>query len=120
MTVSHREDIQRAAAAAALAVPGVVALQPALADRLALAASRVYDATTASTASHHEVAGIRCQHTPEGGWHVEVRCILHVDRRVVVVARQVREDVRTAITASVTGRCAIKPVTVLVSVTRVD
>ncbi|WP_266976491.1 hypothetical protein [Streptomyces sp. NBC_00233] len=52
---------------------------------------------------------------------MEVRCILHADRRVVVVARQVREDVRTALNASLAGRCdATKPVTVLVSVTRID
>lgn len=119
MTAAHREDVQQAAVAAALAAPGVAALQPALADRLALAASRRYHAMTARTALHHEVAGIRCQHTPEGGWQVEVRCILHADRRAVDVARQVREDVRTAITACLTQRGATKPVTVLVTVTRI-
>ncbi|WP_030962433.1 hypothetical protein [Streptomyces sp. NRRL S-378] len=118
MTAFHREDIQQAAAAAALAAPGVAGLQPALADRLALAASRVHHAMTAGAASHHEVAGIRCRHTPEGGWAVEVRCILHADRRVVDVARQVREDVRNAVTACLTQRGAIRPVTVQVTVTR--
>ncbi|GLX34211.1 hypothetical protein Sros01_02840 [Streptomyces roseochromogenus] len=115
MTTPHPEDIQQAAAAAALAAPGVAALQPALADRLALAASR---AMTARTTSHHEAAGIRCEHTSDGGWHVEVRCILHADRRVVDIARQVREDVRTAVTACLTQNGAPKPVTVLVTVTR--
>lgn len=120
MTASHREDIQQAAAAAALAAPGVAALQPALGDRLALAASRGYHAMTARTASHHEAAGIGCHRTPEGGWHVEVRCILHADRRVVDVARQVREDVRAAITASgPPQRGATGPVTVLVTVTHI-
>ncbi|MFE2328764.1 hypothetical protein ACFXD5_33500 [Streptomyces sp. NPDC059385] len=118
MTASHREDIQQAAAAAALAAPGIAALQPALADRLALAASRVYHAMTVCTASHHEVAGIRCQQTPGGGWHVEVRCIVHADRRVVDVARRVREDVRSAVTARLAQRDPTEPVTVLVTVTR--
>ncbi|MFE9480831.1 hypothetical protein ACFYNM_19795 [Streptomyces spororaveus] len=115
MTAPHPEDIQQAVAAAALAAPGVAALQPALADRLALAASR---AITARTTSHHEASGIRCEHTSEGGWHVEVRCILHADRRVVDIARQVRADVRTAVTACLTQHGTPKPVTVLVTVTR--
>ncbi|MDX3537265.1 hypothetical protein PV721_23390 [Streptomyces sp. MB09-01] len=118
ITASDREEIQQAAAAAALAAPGVAALQPALADRLALAASRVYHAMTAGTASHHEAAGIRCEHTPEGGWHVEVRCVLHADRRVVDTARQVREDVWTAVTTCLTRQGATRPVRVLVTVTR--
>ncbi len=73
---------------------------------------------TAGTTSHHEAAGIRCEHTPESGWHVEVRCILHADRRVVDTARQVREDVRTAVTARLTRSGATRPVNVLVTVTR--
>ncbi|MGW6691356.1 hypothetical protein [Streptomyces sp. NPDC054961] len=115
MNASHREYIQQAAAEAALGASGVAALQPALADRLALAASR---AVTAGTTAHGAAAGIRCRHTPEGGWHVEVRCVLHADRRLVDVARQVREAVRTGVTACLTQQGASVPVTVLVTVTR--
>ncbi|MEU9143295.1 hypothetical protein [Streptomyces sp. NPDC048349] len=118
MTAIHREDVQRAAAAAALDAPGVAALQPALSEQLALAASRAHHAVTAGTAPHREAAGIRCGPTEEGGWHVEVRCILHADRRAVDVARQVREDVRSAVTACLARNGATGPVTVLVTVTR--
>ncbi|MGW7436910.1 hypothetical protein [Streptomyces sp. NPDC054849] len=133
-----RKDIHRAAARAALGVPGVAALQPSLADRLALAAARVQEAVTATgtgttsqtttgttsqtatgtgTASHSEQAGIRTQITPEGSWHVEVRCVLKADRRVVATARQVREQVRTAVTACLVQHGATAPVTVRVMVT---
>ncbi|WP_328923433.1 hypothetical protein OG429_01445 [Streptomyces sp. NBC_00190] len=118
MTASQREDIQRAAARAALHAPGVAALQPALADRLALAASPVHRAVAADTTPHREAAGIRCECTPDGAWHVEVRCIVHADRRVVDVARQVRDDVRTAVTAYLAQHGTAAPVTVLVTVTR--
>ncbi|MFG2715495.1 hypothetical protein ACGFX2_33840 [Streptomyces goshikiensis] len=117
MNASHRENIHRAAALAALNVPGVVALQPALADRLALAASRVYEAA-AGTSGHHEVAGVRCEFTPAGAWRLEVRCILDVGHRVVDVARRVREDVRTTVTAYLDQHGGAAPVTVMVTVTR--
>ncbi|MCX5152112.1 hypothetical protein OHB36_36125 [Streptomyces sp. NBC_00320] len=118
MTGSDRENIHRAAARAALDVPGVVALQPALADRLALAASRAYEAIAAGTNGHHEAAGVRCGLTPAGAWHLEVRCILDADQRVVDVARRVREDVRTTVTAYLAQHGTAAPVTVMVTVTR--
>ncbi|GGR81982.1 hypothetical protein Snoj_39480 [Streptomyces nojiriensis] len=118
MTVSHRVDIQRVAAEAASGVPGVAALQPALADRLALAASRAHQALTAGAAPHPEAAGIRCEHTPSDRWFVEVRCILHADQRVVDVARQVRDDVRNAVLAYLSQQCPSDRVTVVVTVTR--
>ncbi|MGW0749165.1 hypothetical protein [Streptomyces sp. NPDC002587] len=118
MTAPAREDIERAAARAALRAPGVAALQPALADRLARAASRMHLAVASDTRPHREAAGIRCELAPDGAWHVEVRCIVHADRRVVDVARQVREDVRTAVTASLAEHGTSVPVTVLVTVTR--
>ncbi|MGW6843531.1 Asp23/Gls24 family envelope stress response protein [Streptomyces sp. NPDC054958] len=110
MTDPHRENIHRTAARTALGAPGVAALQPSLADRLALAAFPTHQAD--------EAAGIRCEPTPDGGWNVEVRCVLHADRRVVDVARQVREDVRTAVTAYLTQHGTAVPVTVVVTVTR--
>lgn len=118
MTVSLRVDVQRVAAEAASGVPGVAALQPALADRLALAASRAHQALTAGTAPHREAAGIRCEHTPGDGWRVEVRCILHACQRVVDVARQVRNDVRTAVSVYLIQQGTADHVTVVVTVTR--
>ncbi|MFJ8567616.1 hypothetical protein [Streptomyces sp. NPDC093514] len=118
MNVPHSGNIHRAAARAALEVPGVVALQPALADRLALAASRVFEAVATGAGGHHEAAGVRCEPTPVGAWHVEVRCILDKDHRVVDVARRVRESVRTAVTAYLAQHGRPAPVTVVVTVTR--
>ncbi|MFJ3205708.1 hypothetical protein [Streptomyces sp. NPDC086989] len=117
-TTSHRENIHRAAARAALDAPGVAALQPTLADRLAQAAFHVHQSKAAGTTPHREAAGIRCELTPDAGWNVQVRCVLHADRRVVDVARQVREDVRTAVTAYLARHGTAAPVTVMVTVTR--
>ncbi|MFD3538589.1 hypothetical protein ACFWUQ_03705 [Streptomyces sp. NPDC058662] len=72
----------------------------------------------AGATAHRETAGIRCRRTPEGGWHVEVRCVLRSDRRLVDAARQVREDVRAAVTACLARHGTAAPVTVLVTVTR--
>ncbi|MBT2511781.1 hypothetical protein J7I98_39670 [Streptomyces sp. ISL-98] len=118
MTTTRIRDIQQAAARAALAVPGVAALQPSLADRLAAAvASRAQQ--TSGAAPLPADAGIRAAHTPEGGgWHVEVRCVLHEDHRVLDVAQQVREHVRAAVTALLAQHGTPAPVTVLVTVIR--
>lgn len=118
MTASPWEGIDQAAAEAALGVPGVDALQPALSDRLALAASRARHPMTPSTTPPREVAGIRCERTPDGGCHVEVRCILHTDRRVVDIARQVRNEVKGAVTACLAQHRTVVPVLVTVTVTR--
>ncbi|MFD8789804.1 Asp23/Gls24 family envelope stress response protein [Streptomyces vinaceus] len=115
MTVTHRVHIQRAAAEAATRVTGVAGLQPALADRLARAAARPHQA---GAAPHREGAGIRCEHTADGGWHVEVRCILRTDRRVVEVAKQVCIEVRHAVANYLAQHCAADHVTVQVTVTR--
>ncbi|AZM93905.1 hypothetical protein [Streptomyces sp. W1SF4] len=117
MTTSHRENIHRAAARAALDAPGIAALQPTLADRLALAAFPAHRAKAAGATPYHEAAGIRCEPTADGGWNVEVRCILHADRRVVDVARQLREDVRTAVATYLARHGSAAPVTVMVTVT---
>ncbi|MEU9237215.1 hypothetical protein [Streptomyces subrutilus] len=118
MTVTHRVHIQCAAAEAAAGVPGVAALQPALADRLALAAARVHQAVTSETAPCREAAGIRCERAPDGGWQVEVRCIVHADRRVVDVAGQVRAEVHNAVAGYLAQHCTTDHVTVQVTVTR--
>ncbi|MEV8533187.1 hypothetical protein [Streptomyces sp. NPDC051211] len=116
MTSASNQDIHHTAARAALSVPGVAALQPGLADRLAAAASRAKQAVGAAPLPAE--AGIRTEHTPEGGWHVEVRCVVHEDHRVLDVARQVREHVQTAVTACLAQCGTPAPVTVLVTVTR--
>lgn len=118
MTDSPWEGIARVAAKAALGVPGVCALRPALCDRLALAASRARHAVTTSATPPRDVASIRCERTSDGGCHVEVRCILHTDRRIVDTARQVRNYVKKAVTAHAAQHRTIGPVTVLVTVTR--
>lgn len=67
---------------------------------------------------HREAGRIRCEHMPRGGWQVEVRCILQADNRIVDIARQAREEVRAAVTASLSQHGAVGPITVLVTVTR--
>lgn len=49
---------------------------------------------------------------------MEVRCIPHADQRVVDVARQVRDDVRNAVSAYLSQQCTSDRVTVVVTVTR--
>ncbi|MFJ3205647.1 hypothetical protein [Streptomyces sp. NPDC086989] len=73
---------------------------------------------TAGSDVHREAARIRCEQMPGGGWRVEVRCILQADHRIVEIARQVREDVRTAVTACLAQHGTAGPLTVLVTVTR--
>ncbi|WP_329191819.1 MULTISPECIES: hypothetical protein [unclassified Streptomyces] len=117
MSTAPRQDIRLAAAHAALAVPGVAALQPALADRLTFAASRSRHESTTGIAASRETGGIRCEATEAGGWLVEVRCVLHSDRRIVDVARQVRDHVRAAVTAHLARHSTTEPLTVVVTVT---
>ncbi|MEU7551131.1 hypothetical protein AB0B01_02020 [Streptomyces sp. NPDC044571] len=116
MTSTPSTDVREAAARAALDVPGVAALQPVLADRLAAVASRVRHDVDADP--HPAVAGIRAERVPESGWHVEVRCMVHDGRRVVDVARQVCEHVQAAVTAHLVRHGSPAPVTVQVTVTR--
>ncbi|OEJ23369.1 hypothetical protein AR457_01325 [Streptomyces agglomeratus] len=115
MTSSSNRDIQRTAARAALDVPGVAALHPGVADRLAAVASRAQQAMGADPVSGE--AGIRAEHSPQSGWHVEVRCAVHEGHRVLDVAQQVREHVQAALTAHLAQHGSAAPVTVLVTVT---
>ncbi|WP_405015264.1 hypothetical protein [Kitasatospora sp. NBC_01539] len=112
MTSAAVHEIQAAAAQAALAHPQVAALQPTLADRLTAAAASLH-------AASRPPAAVRVHRPPTGtGWHVEVRCIVHRDRRILDTARQVRESVRAALTA--TGFVnAAESLTVTVTVTGV-
>lgn len=116
MTPAPEVGLCQAAARAALTIPGVAALQPDLGQRLAGAASRARQATGFPALPPR--AGIRAEHAPDApGWRVEVRCVLHEDRRVVDTARQVREQVRAAVRAHLTAHGTSEPVTVVVTVT---
>jgi hypothetical protein len=107
------EGIREAASRAALAVPGVDALQPGFADRLADTAARIRQAAGAP-APTGTAGGVRLQRATEpSGWQVEVRCAVHGDRRALDVARQVRQDVRAAVTTRMAqhgtpGSCTVR------------
>ncbi|THA75441.1 hypothetical protein [Streptomyces sp. A0592] len=122
MTTLAGAALSQAAARAALDVPGVIALQPALGERLALAAARAYKAMTSGVDGARGTQGVRGELDPDGTWHLEVRCILDSDHRVVDVARQVRAAVRAAttgyLTRNVMGPTPTSTVKVVVSVTR--
>ncbi|WP_411103035.1 hypothetical protein [Streptomyces sp. cmx-4-9] len=112
-------DLHRAAAQAALAVPGVAALQPSFAERLALAASRTGHAAAGTNTSRPvETAGVRCTPAADGTWCIEVRCVLHADRRIADTAQRVREHVRTAATTCLDRHGTTGSVAVQVTVTR--
>ncbi|MFG2196673.1 hypothetical protein [Streptomyces sp. NPDC048639] len=117
MTV-QADTLHGAAARAALDVPGVQGLQPGLGYRLAAAARGVQSAH-ASTAPPE--AGIRADHIADPpGWQVEVRCIIDEERRALDTARDVRERVRTAVTAQLAREGTPEPVAVLVTITRTE
>ncbi|MFF4498382.1 hypothetical protein [Streptomyces sp. NPDC001546] len=116
MTSTLGEEVRSVAARAALGVPGVAALQPVLADRLAAAAALVRHGSGA--AAHPLVAGIRTERVRDDGWDVEVRCVLYDGHRVVDVARQVREQVRAAVSAHLARLGSPATVSVRVTVTR--
>ncbi|MGW7238060.1 hypothetical protein [Streptomyces sp. NPDC054804] len=115
MTTTGPTTIVGVVAEAALAVPGVIGLQPRLAQRLAAAAAP----TRTSTASHRPPpeAGVRAERAPDGpGWHVEVRCALAEGARPLDVARNVHGRVRAAVASHL---ATPDPVTVTVTVTRI-
>ncbi|MEW2135357.1 Asp23/Gls24 family envelope stress response protein [Streptomyces sp. NPDC005409] len=116
MTPTPGADVREAAARAAVGVPGVAALQPVLADRLAAAAVRVRRGVGADP--RPAAPGVRVEPDSGSGWHVEVRCIVHEGGRVVDVARQVREEVRAAVSTHLIREGSPGPVTVRVTVTR--
>ncbi|MFJ1996997.1 Asp23/Gls24 family envelope stress response protein [Streptomyces asiaticus] len=117
MTAVRTTSVERIAARAALAVPGVSELQPSLRQALAEAATRVRR-TLGSVAPSPET-GIQAERAPRtGAWHVEVRCVLDEDRRALDTARDVREGVRSAVDAYATRHGIPGPVTVVVTVTR--
>ena len=120
MTAVDTAGVHRTAAGAALAIPGVVELHPTLRQSLAGAATRIQQALGSPAAPLETPlgTGIRAEHTPTGAWHVEVRCVLDEDRRVLDTARDVREHVRSAVGAHLARQGTPGPVTVVVTVTR--
>ncbi|MGW3175378.1 hypothetical protein [Streptomyces sp. NPDC001153] len=112
MTATGTTALLGVAAEAALAVPGVAALQPRLARRLAAAAAPTRADTTPPE------AGIRADRAPDGsGWHIEVRCVLTEDRRALDIARNVHDRVTDALITHLATHGAAEPVTVAVTVT---
>ncbi|MFF3564666.1 hypothetical protein ACFYXS_31950 [Streptomyces sp. NPDC002574] len=116
MTLLQAMNLNQAAAHAALAVPGVAGLQPGLGYRLANAAARAQ--RHIGVAARPPEAGIRVERTLQpSGWHVEVRCILNQERRALDTARDVRRQVRSAVTEHLARKGTPEPVTILVTVT---
>ncbi|MGW2033258.1 hypothetical protein [Streptomyces sp. NPDC001356] len=112
MTATGTTALLGVAAEAALAVPGVAALQPRLARRLAAAAAPTRADTTPPE------AGIRADRAPDGsGWHIEVRCVLTEGRRALDIARNVHDRVTAALVTHLATHGAAEPVTVAVTVT---
>jgi hypothetical protein len=119
MTAFRTTALTEVAAEAALAVPGVAALQPRLARRLAAAA-----APTRTGASPHRApppeAAVRADRAPDGsGWHIEVRCVLTEDRRALDIAQDVHDRVAFAAASHLAALGAAERVTVEVTVTRI-
>ena len=118
MTTIDTLSIQQTAAHAALAVTGVAELQPSLGQRLAGAATWIRGTAGVTTAS--AAGGIHAHRTPgNGGWTIEVRCVVHGDLRALDVAREVHDHVRTAITSHLAEHDAPERVQVAVTVTRI-
>lgn len=118
MTSLDALSIQQVAARAALTVSGVAELQPSLGQCLAGAAAWVRRGTGAPPAP--AAGGVHAHHMPgRGGWTIEVRCVLHGDRRALDVARDVHDQVRTAITSHMAGHTPPEPVQIAVTVTRI-
>ncbi|MFF8424343.1 hypothetical protein ACF07Y_04190 [Streptomyces sp. NPDC016566] len=114
MTAVGTTALLGVAAEAALAVPGVAALQPRLARRLAAAAAPTRADTTPPE------AGVRADRAPDGsGWHIEVRCVLTEGRRALDIARIVHDRVTAALVTHLATLGAAEPVTVAVTVTGV-
>ncbi|MEU3337146.1 hypothetical protein ACWCQ1_07855 [Streptomyces sp. NPDC002144] len=117
MTAIGTGGLLGAAAEAALAVPGVVGLQPRLAHRLAAVTAPTWT-DTAPRGTPPE-AGVRADRAPDGrGWDIEVRCVLAEGPRAVDIARNVHDRVVAAVVARLCALGVPESVTVTVTVTR--
>jgi hypothetical protein len=118
MTVIRTTTLVGPAAEAALAVPGVVGLQPRLSHRLAAAAAPTRTDTAPRGAPPE--AGVRADRAPDGsGWRIEVRCILSEGPRALDTARDVHDRVGAAVISHLAALDAVERVTVEVTVTRI-
>jgi hypothetical protein len=118
MTAVDTTGVERIAAQAALAVPGIAGLQPTLRQSLAGAATRVWQALGPPAPSPE--AGIHAERSAHtGAWHVEVRCVCNEDRRALDTARDVHDDVQAAVGTHVTRHGKPALVTATVTVTRI-
>lgn len=113
MTDCGPAGIRRSAAEAALAVSGVLALQPTLLSRLAGAAGPVREAADNEIAS--PLSGIRVARDPDTGpadrWRYA--CVLAEGHRAVDVARTVHDRTRASLIR------LVAPLTVTVTVIRI-
>lgn len=108
-------EIERTAARAALDVAGVAGLQPGLRRRLANAAARAR--RTLGSPVPSAPAGVHAERAPEdGGWHIDVRCVLTEERRALDAARDIRDRVRSAVGAQLARQGAPETVSVTVTV----
>ncbi|MFJ9822606.1 Asp23/Gls24 family envelope stress response protein [Streptomyces sp. NPDC101151] len=110
MAATSTAALIRAGAKVALAVPGVAGLQPRLTHRLTETVSPVLPQT----------AGVRAEHAPDGsGWHIEVRCVVAEENRVLEIARSVHDQVRSAVLAHLAEQSALEVVAVTVTIVRI-
>ncbi|WP_329458030.1 hypothetical protein [Streptomyces sp. NBC_01497] len=107
MTLLDAADVPRVAAEAALAVPGVSGLHPSLRWSLAGAAQRVRSPGPVSPSPESGVRARRDGRT--GAWLLEVRCVVDDGRRPLDTARDVREGVRSAVSAHLGDRSSPGP-----------
>jgi hypothetical protein len=118
-TTRDTTSLERTAAEAALAVPGVARLHPSLGQSLAGVVARAGHAFGSRPAE--SPVGIRVERTPGGdGCHVDVRCVLSAERRALDTARDVREAVRSVLLAHASRHGLTGPVTVGVTITRIE
>jgi hypothetical protein len=118
VTAPDMTAIEQAAAHAALAVPGVTELQPSLRQSLAAAATRARQALGSPAPSPE--AGIHTEHSCRTrAWRIEIRCVLNGNRRALDTARDVHDNVLTAVQPLVARHGEQESLAVVVNVTRI-
>jgi hypothetical protein len=119
MTGCDPSGIRQIAAEAALAVRGVIGLQPTLASRLAQAASRAVQGAADSRFAS-PLSGIRVVRDPDdSSWRVEVRCVLAEGHRAVDVARTVHDRTRASLIPVLRAHGNSEALAVTVTITRI-
>jgi len=116
MTATDLISVERTAARAALAVPGVAELQPTLSQSLAGAATRVRRALGSPAPSPEAGVHAEASSAGTGAWYLEVRCVVTDERRALDTARDVHDTVRAAVASDAAHHGTPVQVTVAVSV----